>query len=1065
MKTAESDREPLLRRILAEASTLRERLDGSYSPQENGSSAKLAEARLEKWRERAAQGDSRLFEQRLSWLATTPEKVVCLLGDVRLEGEPPPWAYLFAYAMQARSRASQCARASVHPFGTILTPFVQAGIESLAPVCRTVFSKEILESLADDLYQQLSYVAAPSLYLEFSTYRTARGLSETASPEETRLYDAFTSNMLEGGLWDFFSQYPVLARLLSVLTQSWAQNVSELATALVDDMPDIRLVFGVEDDASALVVASVKPSLSDRHDGGRTVALLEFENDLKLVYKPRDIGIEKAWFSLLSFLNERGGDFHILKVLDRQGHGWVEAAQHAPCMDDGEAESYYVRAGMLLAVLYMMEASDCFFENVVACGAYPVLIDMETLMRHLSRRSADLVPAHEMADDIASASVLRTGFLPFWETSADGICIDISGLGAKAGRITPYRQRRWLNLNRDSMKLEHEPIRVESERHLPRLGGASLNVARYAEQVVQGFRQAYELLMELRSELSAADGLIENLGRQELRILFHATRIYGLLQKRLCAPRHMRSGVERSMETDVFSRFYLGSAEKSELWPILEAEIAAMERLDIPRFALPARERSLHLPTGRTIENAFEVTALERVRRKLSLLNGADLEMQTEFIRASLSISDISVAHASPEESTERWERDEALALSSDEFAGQALAIAALIEQRAIISNDASATWIAPQLLPQSSRYELRPLLMNLYNGQAGVALFFAALEHVTGTGRRPALAALAPLRRFIATADAGRMARDGYTLGAATGLGSFVYVLCRCALFLNDAALLTEARAAAEMFTPEWIAADEEYDITSGASGAILGLVALHQATGDADVLRKAVLCGDHLLGKRERAQRGAAWRAANGRFMTGLSHGAAGIALALLRLYKASGADRFRSVAEEALAYEDSVFDETVGNWPDFRQASGERPGFMNTWCHGAPGIGMARVSTLSILDTGTIRRDIEAALGVVTRGGIGERDGLCCGNLGRAELLLSASGMNTETKLEHSAAQLCSVVVARSRRCGGYRLSGRPGQEFFDPSFFQGLSGIGYQLLRIAHPDRLPSVLVWE
>jgi hypothetical protein len=32
-------------------------------------------------------------------------------------------------------------------------------------------------------------------------------------------------------------------------------------------------------------------------------------------------------------------------------------------------------------------------------------------------------------------------------------------------------------------------------------------------------------------------------------------------------------------------------------------------------------------------------------------------------------------------------------------------------------------------------------------------------------------------------------------------------------------------------------------------------------------------------------------------------------------------------------------------------------------------------------------------------------------------------------------------------------------------FEPSFFQGLSGIGYQLLRLAAPERLPSVLAFE
>jgi hypothetical protein len=50
----------------------------------------------------------------------------------------------------------------------------------------------------------------------------------------------------------------------------------------------------------------------------------------------------------------------------------------------------------------------------------------------------------------------------------------------------------------------------------------------------------------------------------------------------------------------------------------------------------------------------------------------------------------------------------------------------------------------------------------------------------------------------------------------------------------------------------------------------------------------------------------------------------------------------------------------------------------------------------------------------------------------------------------------------VVDRARRRGHFRLSGA-GTDYrvFDPGFFQGLSGIGYEMLRLAQPSGLPSV----
>ena len=468
--------------------------------------------------------------------------------------------------------------------------------------------------------------------------------------------------------------------------------------------------------------------------------------------------------------------------------------------------------------------------------------------------------------------------------------------------------------------------------------------------------------------------------------------------------------------------------------------------------------RDLHLPTGKTIRNAFEETALDRVRRRVRSLNPGDMELQTDLIRASLSMSAIEVHEAQSPSAEKESPADLPLA-SSGKLHAEAAGIAAAIRDRAIRSADGGVTWIAPQLLPGATHYQLRPVRMDLYNGLAGIALFFAALHRVTGEGAGDARAALAPVLRFIDSASPRRLTNEGYTIGAATGVGSFIYALTRCADFLDQPELLQNAETASRWISPDQIDTDEMFDLMSGSAGAILGLLALFEATQNSELLENCILCGDHLLKKRRQAGPGAAWRTGRGKFMTGLSHGAAGIALSLLRLSASSGESRFRDGALDAIAFENSTFDRKVRNWPDFRYATEEHPAFMTTWCHGGPGIGMARVAGLPFFDSPEVREDICAALATVRAQGIGSKDGLCCGTLGRGELLLAVE------RNDPAALDLASGVVEKSHRSGGYSTSGKAGQEFFDPSFFQGLSGIGYQLLRIAHPDRLPGVLVWE
>jgi lantibiotic modifying enzyme len=53
----------------------------------------------------------------------------------------------------------------------------------------------------------------------------------------------------------------------------------------------------------------------------------------------------------------------------------------------------------------------------------------------------------------------------------------------------------------------------------------------------------------------------------------------------------------------------------------------------------------------------------------------------------------------------------------------------------------------------------------------------------------------------------------------------------------------------------------------------------------------------------------------------------------------------------------------------------------------------------------------------------------------------------------------------VISRAGRTGGFRLHPMLPRQVDNPGFFQGKAGIGYELLRMARPGMLPSVLLWE
>src|SRR5207237_5543332 len=124
---------------------------------------------------------------------------------------------------------------------------------------------------------------------------------------------------------------------------------------------------------------------------------------------------------------------------------------------------------------------------------------------------------------------------------------------------------------------------------------------------------------------------------------------------------------------------------------------------------------------------------------------------------------------------------------------------------------------------------------------------------------------------------------------------------------------------------------------------------------------------------------------------------------------------------------------------------------PAFMRSWCHGAPGIALARLGGLPWLDTPSIRRDLDRALATtLATDPADDVDHLCCGTAGRSEILLAAGRALDRPALVAQAAGWGAGVVARAAQSGGYYLAPGLPPEARPPGLFQGQAGIGYTLL---------------
>lgn len=133
-----------------------------------------------------------------------------------------------------------------------------------------------------------------------------------------------------------------------------------------------------------------------------------------------------------------------------------------------------------------------------------------------------------------------------------------------------------------------------------------------------------------------------------------------------------------------------------------------------------------------------------------------------------------------------------------------------------------------------------------------------------------------------------------------------------------------------------------------------------------------------------------------------------------------------------------------------------------FTTSWCHGAPGIGLSRLHMLKHINDPVFYSEIEIAIKTTLSYGFDRNHCLCHGGLGNLELLLQASKTldrpDWKINLRRNTNNILDGLSKNGWRCGNAL-----GVE--SPGLMTGIAGIGYELLRLAEPTRIPSILLLE
>lgn len=366
-----------------------------------------------------------------------------------------------------------------------------------------------------------------------------------------------------------------------------------------------------------------------------------------------------------------------------------------------------------------------------------------------------------------------------------------------------------------------------------------------------------------------------------------------------------------------------------------------------------------------------------------------------------------------------------------------------------------------------------RPVDAGLYSGGAGIARFLAHLWRATGRDAYRATA-LGALRRSWAEAE--RQTSTSFWTGN-TGIAcAFVEIGDVIGDRAIEAAGHELGRRIAERDVPAAIASPTAVlDIVGGLAGTITGLAFLVRRAGDRDhpVARACRAVALRLVTAAHRQPFGWSWpmdeAVASGRHLCGMAHGVAGIALALAEAGAVTGEAAWADAAWRGVEYEDCWFDRDASNWPDRRGAANGV--FAAMWCHGAAGIGLARLRLHQLTGAPKALAGAQAALHATGRAaraylttGDSTTSACVCHGLGSlVDFWLAADRASGRDHLRPMAGAVLARAATQLVAPNGTWRSGVPnGGEH--PGLMLGIAGIGMSYLALAD-RRVPSITMWS
>ena len=821
-------------------------------------------------------------------------------------------------------------------------------------------------------------------------------IAQQAASKLVPRVDVFECQTGDEGLWSQFVQFADVepdAELveMSVRVRRLSGVYGRSFKALVERFK-LELSVNSEFSARYADVSNVR-LLGDMHWRG-AVALIECASGERIVYKPRSMGTDALFSSLLETLGRRSKGLVPLhpRTLDRGDYGWQDFVEYRSPAAGGERESWFERMGSLVAIAHAFTLTDLHFENIKCAGSSPMVIDSECLFHY--------GPLHDIRSDGFEAagairSVLWTGLLPNWtKRYVDVEAVDMSALGSYAAPGRTGRQRQIVIDDHGLTSYRHVEVDpAQSPECLPESLDGLSPVSGYEEAILRGFDLAAAALSDQETK-SALIAVLH--AHQNVRVRVIAAPTFDYLM-RLQSP-------------DAIGQPDSSANPESTVAWLKEREAQALDAGCIPVF-----ERIFS--TAQIFSDFDHISGvavpLDLVCRALESLSPGSFHNQRMLVARSLTSVSVDPG---------RSQGLKPIAHDINSYRPLELLedLQASLERNACW--EAGRVWWPTGQKLDPGRWRLDVTNLGIYDGLAGVVFALGIARSKSpriASFRERSIASLrAAVERSIETArseGAGVQSLD-LTNGP---LGALLVLGCLAELDGDDETRRWVAGSARAFSLP---ANAGRWDYIDGSSGTALGMGRLYELTGDAAYLENESTALDSLASSISAALE-------LGELQAGFAHGLSGAAAAFA--FGARHADhRVRLSAAQTCLDAEKLMVDVYRRDPSISRDAARV--LASSWCWGSTGQVQAQLiagSDPSIAVPVPDRDSLEAA-----------SLNLCHGLLGAA---LVQSGTEYVAHFGTAAMRSSDQAIDSVLRSGRQPIPGPP--HIYQPGLFTGISGL--------------------